>query len=76
MQYLKIHCCFRKSSKTECFWQNLGSCVWSDESQWNTSCMVMLRSGVLKNLPRNVIINTSLPQWSVEEELSLCAEAF
>jgi len=35
---------------------------------WPETQLVMLQSGVFENLLRNIIINASLPQWSMEEE--------
>jgi len=38
--------------------------------------MVTFQSGVFENLVRNITINTSLPQWNMEEEVSLCGGFF
>ena len=40
------------------------------------SCMLMLQRGVFKALVRNTIVNASLPQLSMEEEVSWCGEPF
>ena len=40
------------------------------------SCMLMLQRGVFKYLVRNTIVNASLPQLSIEEEVSWCGEPF
>lgn len=47
----------RKTSKPELsFWHNIGSCLWSDESQGNRmSFLVMLQSSVFENVVRNII---------------------
>lgn len=47
----------------------------SDESQYNTSCMVMHRSSAFEDLMRNAIMNASL-QRSMEEDVSGCGEHF
>ena len=48
--------------------------VWSDESifQLNTD----LQRGVFEDLVRNTIVNASLPQLSMEEEVSWCGQPF
>jgi len=43
------------------FWQNMGICVWSDESQWNRSC---ISSCIFENLVRNIIIHYSWTVWT------------
>jgi len=42
--------------------------VWSDESQWNTSCMAMLQS------ERNIIINASATTVKHGGSVSLCLD--
>ena len=38
--------------------------------------MLMLQRGVFEALVRNTIVNASLPQLSMEEEVSWCGEPF
>ena len=44
--------------------------VWSDESRFQLHAD--LQRGVFKDLVRNTIVNVSLPQLSMEEEVSWC----
>ena len=80
---VKSHCCLRKTSKTELsFWQNMESLIQSGSAELcgvmnqYFSCMLMLQRGVFEDLVRNTIVNASLPQLSMEEEVSWCGEPF
>ena len=80
---LKSHCCLRKTSKTELsFWQNMESLIQSGSAELcvvmnqDFSCILMLQRGVFKDLVRNTIVNTSLPQITMEEEVSWCGECY
>ena len=48
------------------------SIVWSDESRFQLHAD--LKRGVFKDLVRNTIVHASLPQLSMEEEVSWCGQ--
>ena len=80
LDVLKSHCCLRQ---TECScWQNLESLIHSGSAELcgvmdqYFSCMLMLQRDVLEDLVSNTIVNASLPQLSMEEEVSWCGEPF
>ena len=78
---IKSQCCLRKTSKTELHvlaeygkfdseW--FSRVVWSDESRFQLHAD--LQRGVFEDLVRNTIVNASLPQLSMKEEVSWCGE--